>query len=387
MSEVSPANAAQAQRWNGPSGRHWIEHRERHLAEHQNLTPHLFRRAAIALGERVLDVGCGCGDTTIMAANATAGRRQDGADTRSPHRGRPGWMASAVGLDLSAPMLAVARRLAAQAGVANAGFVQGDGQACPLRRNTFDVMISNFGVMFFGDPLAAFAGLAAVMRPHGRLAFLCWQDDTQNEVFAIPLRAFGAYMQLPGPSANELFVDPRQITALLSLTGWGDVEITSVDELARLGTNVDDVMRYVRTMPMIRNLTASLDDPVLSERVLDIVATQYAACQRPDGIWVRAAAWLVTARRALPKPKSAFHRSLTDRDRYVHRFFAIVVWPERQARHCAASLLISKFRRDFIRRYSDKCHQTRSGRQRNLPGAEPASALPTNALRSPSEVT
>src|ERR1700761_4927863 len=78
MDRVSPAtNAAQVQRWNGASGQHWIEHRERHLAEHQNLTPHLFRSAAIAPGERVLDVGCGCGDTTIMAARSAGGRSRE----------------------------------------------------------------------------------------------------------------------------------------------------------------------------------------------------------------------------------------------------------------------------------------------------------------------
>lgn len=304
MGKVSPAaNAAQAQRWNGPSGQHWIEHRERHLAEHQNLTPHLFDRAAIVPGERVLDVGCGCGDTTIIAARAAAGMRRIRVGTRPPRREEADWLGSAVGLDLSAPMLAVARRLATQAGAANAAFVQGDAQACPLRRNAFDVMISNFGVMFFGDPPTAFARLAAVVRPHGRLAFLCWQDDSENEVFAIPLRAFGTYMQLPGPSANQLFVNPRQITALLSGTGWEDVEVTSVDESAWLGADVNDVMRYVLGMPMIRNLTACLDDPALSERVLDAVAAQYAARQRSNGVWVRAAAWLVTARRALLRPE------------------------------------------------------------------------------------
>ena len=129
MWEVSlAANAAQAQRWNGASGQHWIEHRERHLAEHQNLTPHLFRRAAIAPGERVLDVGCGCGDTTIMAARSAGGRSGE----------EPAGSGIAVGLDLSAPMLAVARRLAGQAGAANARFVQGDAQARPLRRAAFE---------------------------------------------------------------------------------------------------------------------------------------------------------------------------------------------------------------------------------------------------------
>jgi hypothetical protein len=94
-----------------------------------------------------------------------------------------------------------------------------------------------------------------------------------------------------------LFADPRRITELLSATGWRDVEVAPVDEMAWIGSDIKDVMSYTRGMPMIQNLTASLGDPALCERVLADVAEQYDARQRPDGIWVRAAAWLVTARR------------------------------------------------------------------------------------------
>ena len=296
---MSPAaNAAQAQRWNGASGLYWIEHRERHLAEHRYLTPHLFRAAGISPGECVLDVGCGCGTTTIAAARAAQGTARDTPDAWLPRR--DGSDGVAVGLDLSAPMLGVARQLAAQAGTVNARFVQGDAQACPFRRNSCDLMISNFGVMFFNDPGAAFASIAAVVRPCGRLTFLCWQDDTQNEVFAIPMRPFGAHMQLPGPAASDLFTDPRQITELLSGAGWKDIQITPVTEPAWIGSDVDDAMSYVRGMPMIRTLAGSLEDPALTEHLLAAVADEYAARQHPDGVWVRAAAWLVTARRALP---------------------------------------------------------------------------------------
>lgn len=278
MGEVSPAaNTAQVERWNGASGHHWIENRERHLGEHRYLTPHLFRAAAIAPGDRVLDVGCGCGHTTIEAARAGA----------------------AVGLDLSALMLAEARRLAKEAGADRARFVHGDAQACPIRRRSCDVLISSFGVMFFDDPRAAFTSLAAAVRPGGRLAFLCWQDDAQNEVFAIPLRAFGRHARLPGPAADGLFIDPARITELLSGTGWQGIEVTALDEPARMGSDVGDVMRYVRSMPRIRTIADSLDDPALSERVMSGVAEEYAERQGPDGIFVRASAWLATARRAV----------------------------------------------------------------------------------------
>ncbi len=289
------ANAAQARRWNGASGQYWIEHRERHLAEHQYLTPHLFRAAQISPGERVLDVGCGCGTTTIAAAQAAQGARGDGLYASLPSRNPGG---AAMGLDLSAPMLGVARQLAAQAGTANAWFVQGDAQACPLRPDSCDAVISNFGVMFFDDAAAAFASIASAVRPDGRLAFLCWQDDAENEVFAIPLRSFAAYTQLPGPNADDLFVDPMRIGELLSGTGWQDVQVSPVTERAWIGSDVDDVMGYIWGMPLIQDLTASLNDPAVTRRVMAAIAEEYDVRQNADGVWVRAAAWLVTARRA-----------------------------------------------------------------------------------------
>jgi SAM-dependent methyltransferase len=225
----------------------------------------------------VLDVGCGCGATTIAAAGAGG---------------------SALGLDLSGPMLAVARRLAAETGAAGASFEQGDAQVYPLRRGFYDVMISSFGVMFFTDPAAAFANITRALRPRGRLAFLCWQDDARNEIFAIPLCAVRAAGRKPATTWPDLFTDPGRLAELLAGAGCTDVGIESVIEPAWMGSDVADVMSYVRDMRLIRCLAAELGDERLTERALAAVAEQYAARQRPDGVWVRAAAWLVTATRA-----------------------------------------------------------------------------------------
>jgi len=126
---------------------------------------------------------------------------------------------------------------------------------------------------------------------------LCWLDDAHNELCAIPLQAFGPYTQLPGSASSGLFADPRQVRKLLASTGWRQVQIEAINESAWVGSDVDDVMSYVRGMPTIRGLTASLGDALI-ERVLATIAERYSARQQPDGIWVRAAAWLVTARRA-----------------------------------------------------------------------------------------
>jgi hypothetical protein len=159
-------------------------------------------------------------------------------------------------------------------------------------------MISSFGVMFFEHPAAAFTRIANVIRRNGRLAFLCWQHDRFNELLAIPLHAFGAYMQLPNPTASDLFVDPQQVTGLLSITGWKNIETRAVNELAWMGSDVADVMGYVRGMPTIRALVDRLGDEAIAERAFATIAEHYARCQRPDGVWVRAAAWLITANRA-----------------------------------------------------------------------------------------
>jgi SAM-dependent methyltransferase len=298
------ANAAQESRWNGDSGRYWIAHRERHLAIRARLTPRLLAAAGIGAGDRVLDVGCGCGEATIAAARLTGG-------------------APVLGLDLSARMLDVARQLAAEASAQpntraqpNAGeqarageqasadargqvaasgvdvrFELGDAQVHPLPRAAYDVVISSFGIMFFDDPAAAFGNLRTALRPAGRLAFLCWQPDARNELFGLPTTAFG---DRNAPEAT-VFDEPARIGALLAGVGYADVRVESVVEPARLGTDVADVLGYTLGMARFRGLLDALDARG-AKRVRGALAEAYRTRQRPDGVWIDVAAWLVTAR-------------------------------------------------------------------------------------------
>ena len=135
--------------------------------------------------------GCGCGDVTILAARAT----------RSGH---------ALGADFSRILVAEARRLAAAAGTANAGFEVADVQVHPFGAGIFDVVLSSFGVMFFDDPAAAFANLRKALRRGGRLAFLCWRTREENAIFTFGFAETAAILglrELPGPSSAFSLAD------------------------------------------------------------------------------------------------------------------------------------------------------------------------------------
>jgi SAM-dependent methyltransferase len=275
------ANAVQVQRWNGASARHWIAHRQRHVDIRHGLTPRLFGAAAIAAGDRVLDVGCGCGETTILAARRT------------------GPTGRVLGLDLSEPMLAVARDLLTDAGLTNVDFETADAQIHPLPTGSFDAVLSSFGVMFFDDPVAAFTNLFRALRPGGRLAFLCWRGNDRNELFGLPQQALTANDVPVTPADWGVFADPAGIVDLVAAAGGTDVHIEPVEAPARLGSTVAEVLDYLLGMETYRNVLAKLDT-ALTSRLIETMTALFTARLRSDGVWVRVAAWLVQARKAAP---------------------------------------------------------------------------------------
>lgn len=273
--------SAGTQGWNDEDSGSFLAERERHQRMRRRLTDRLMSAARIAAEDSVLDIGCGFGETTLLAARAAA-------------RGQ------AVGVDVSPAMLAEARALAEQQGIGNVRFEQADAQTRAFRPGGFDVAISSFGTMFFADPQAAFDNIASALRPGGRLAFVCWRDRDESEFFSVPIAAIAAHTEPPGspdPDSPGPFslADPERICGLLDAAGFDDVDIAGVDEPFRVGSDPDDVLGFYRTMPVTRPALDESDEGTAAE-ISGTLREALAARQDAGGVALGAATWLVTAR-------------------------------------------------------------------------------------------
>lgn len=281
MVEIAPGNEDQAAAWDGYEGEKWVRNAESLESGTLHIDARLFEAAAIARGERVLDIGCGNGGTTIQAAGIAA-------------------EGSALGSDLSGAMLDNARANAARAGVANVTFVQGDAQVYPFERGSFDVAISEFGSMFFADQVAAFSNIAGALAPGGRLVLVSWQSPDRVEMMREVSRTLGQKPPAPGgppPDAVSPFrhADPKHTKPLLEQAGFRDVAFTDMSDPLILGRTVDDAFGYMYAM--YGWMAEELDDAV-RERAKAELRESLEAHRTADGVTYGSATWLITARRA-----------------------------------------------------------------------------------------
>ena len=280
---MSIANTAQAEHWNSGEGvAHWISNQARYDRMHEPFTTMIRDAAGLRPGGHVLDVGCGCGATTLAAARLIA----------------PG---QAVGIDLSGPMLARARTDAEAAGLGNVVFQQGDAQVHPLEPAGFDTVISRFGVMFFADPVAAFANIRSATRPAGRLVFVCWQPLAANQWLLVPGAALAEHVAPADFGSGDgpgmfAFADPDRLRPILAAAGWRDIEITPehASILVGGGGSVDDAVGFLCTGSMGRAMLAGADAGTVDRAVASVRAA-LAPYADADGVRLGAAVWLVQA--------------------------------------------------------------------------------------------
>ena len=273
-------NADQFDSWNGDSGQRWVATADRRDAVLAPVADLLLDHAAIQPGEAVLDVGCGCGATSLEAASATG---PDG---------------SVVGLDLSQPMLDVARRRAVEAGLPHVRFSQGDAQVHRLEPN-FDVAISRFGTMFFDDPVAAFTNLARHLCPGGRLCIATWQPLVANQWLTAPgaaLLGYGALPKADGPGTPGMFAqaDPVSIRSMLSAAGLVGIDSTPWTVPLVLGTTIDDAVDHLADSGPGRAVLETVPEHQRGA-VLAAVADVLADHHNDAGVTLDAAVWITTA--------------------------------------------------------------------------------------------
>lgn len=271
-------------RWRGEEGRHWRAEAARYDEINRVFGEALIDAAHLAPGEVVLDIGCGAGAIAVEAAR------------RVPPGG------SVLAVDISPDLLAVARDRAANAGVEGVEFVEADAAGYPYDEDAFDVLVSRNGLMFFDDPAAALTNLARALRPGGRIAFTAPQSLDRNPWIMVAGAAAAPHVGIPagvapGQPGPLGLADRSLIAGLLERAGFTAVEIVELTGSMCIGTDVEDAVAFIRSIPMVDDL---LSGAPAAKQAAAIKAVGHALADHvtPDGVVIQGnGAWLVTGRR------------------------------------------------------------------------------------------
>ena len=275
-------HADQVAFWSGEGGNIWLAREARTDAMLKGLGDRTLAAAAPRPGEAVLDVGCGTGTTSRTLARAVAPS------------------GSVLGLDLSEAMMGEAARRAAAEGLTNVRFVVGDASAYAFAPASVDLLFSRFGVMFFGDPTAAFTHLRRAIKPRGRLTFICWRPFKENDWAFVPFMAAVPHLPpMPRPGPNDpgpfAFGDRDHVQRILAGAGFADIAIDGIDDQAVLRASSADeaATQAVELGPMTRLLR---DAPEATRRQATEAVSKALAPHLIDGaVRLTAACWLVKA--------------------------------------------------------------------------------------------
>jgi SAM-dependent methyltransferase len=278
MADPEQINADMLSFWNGQGGHIWVARQAHTDITLAPMTEALLAFSAPRPGERVLDIGCGCGATTLEFARAVgpAGR--------------------VTALDISGSMLAEGEARAKAAGIANIDWRQADAATATL--DGFDLLTSAFGLMFFGDPVAAFANMRSSASPGARMTFVCWRPLAENPWMEVPMNAVSRHLP-PRPKADPhapgmfAFADPQRVSEVLTAAGWAPPQFDTLDldldiaagrgleEAVVQSTQIGAVNSWLRNQPanIVSTVTTSLREALAAH--LD-----GASIRLPGAMWL-----------------------------------------------------------------------------------------------------
>jgi SAM-dependent methyltransferase len=274
---ADPSNAGQVGAWDGKEGAFWSAQARRFDETLANLHGPFLTAAAVHEGDCVLDVGCGNGQATRDVARVAKN-------------------GSALGVDLSSQMLALAREIAIKEGLDNVEFRHGDAQIYPFEDAAFDVVVSRMGSMFFGDPIAAFTNLHRALDAEGRLTLLTWQGVADNEWLTEFRAAMAVGRDLPAPPADApspfALSDPDRVRAILGAAGFVEIAFQGLHEPMSFGPDPDDAFDFVSGL--IGWMSEGLDQVGQDTAAASLRAT-IAEHAGDHGVTYHSATWIIQA--------------------------------------------------------------------------------------------
>ena len=280
MTQASSSGPDQAAHWNGPAGEAWVAAQDLLDGMFHRLEEALAETAAKAGARRVLDIGCGTGATTLAVAR------------------RLGPGGEALGVDISAPMVAAARTRAEREG-SPARFVVADATTHALPAGHFDLAVSRFGVMFFPDPVAAFTNIRGALRPGGGLAAVAWRSREENPFMTTAERtAVPMLPEAPPPRRADApgqfgFADEGRVRGILANSGWSGIEMRPVDVDCRFPATALEL--YLTRLGPLGTLLREVDEGTRG-RVIGAVRAAFQPFVHGDTVRFTAACWWIEAR-------------------------------------------------------------------------------------------
>ena len=280
MGNFDKSSAVQSY-WNEDGGRKWSENIDIVESMIAPISDRLIEKISASEGDKVLDIGCGGGITSIKLANLV------------------GATGTVIGIDVSETILNIARSRGA--GINNLQFIHRDAASARLGDNKFDIITSRFGVMFFDNPVLAFKNLHAALKPTGRMVFLCWRKIQENPSMAEPARIAlevlspPAATDIPDPTAPGPFSlsNPAHLTTILQASGFNNIELQEVDASLPMG-NIDEAIAYSMKMGPASQIIKSATGQK-KEKVAAAIRKTFRKYTAHNRVKVPSATWIVSA--------------------------------------------------------------------------------------------